>query len=111
MAAINQGPTAVAVDSKSKLFRNYGGGVISSADCGISIDHAVVAVGYGTDEETGLDYYLIRNTWGPDWGLNGYVKIKRGGEDSAGTCGVQLIGGAYPETGEINAPEPIDITG
>lgn len=88
MAAIAKGPVAVAVDSKSNVFRKYGGGVISSPTCGTAVDHAVVAVGYGTDNETQLDYYLIRNSWGPDWGENGYVRIKRGGEDDAGTCGV-----------------------
>ena len=57
---------------------NYTGGVISDAEgCGSKLTHAVAAVGYGTDTETGLDYYLVRNSWGADWGDNGYVKLAR----------------------------------
>jgi C1A family cysteine protease len=47
----------------------------------------VIAVGYGHDETTGLDYYLIRNSWGANWGDRGYVKLARQG-DGYGVCGV-----------------------
>jgi len=50
----------------------YSGGVISS-NCGVNVDHAVLAVGYGT--ENGLDYFLLKNSWGASWGDNGYVKV------------------------------------
>jgi len=60
MAAIAQQPVSVCVDAESPLWMNYTGGVISDAEgCGSKLDHAVVAVGYGTDAETGLDYYLV----------------------------------------------------
>ena len=88
MAAIAQGPAVVPVDTKHKTFYLYAGGVISSSECGTAVDHAVLAVGYGTDAATGLDYYLIKNTWGEDWGENGYVRIMRGGDDPDGICGV-----------------------
>lgn len=42
----------------------------------------MLLVGYGTDEITGEDYYLIRNSWGSGWGENGYIRIKRGEDDS-----------------------------
>ena len=32
------------------------------------INHAVLAVGYGTDEATGLDYVLAKNSWNTTWG-------------------------------------------
>jgi cathepsin L len=41
------------------------------------INHAVVLEGYGTDQETGQDYWLIRNSWGPFWGEDGYIRLKR----------------------------------
>jgi hypothetical protein len=38
--------------------------------------HAVVIIGWGTDEETGIFYWLVRNSWGPYWGDNGFFKIQ-----------------------------------
>jgi len=54
--------------------------------------HAVVIVGYGTDEESGLDYWLVRNSWNENWGgLDGFFKILRGNDE----CGIEneLSGG------------------
>ena len=48
--------------------------------CGSTIDHAVVLVGYGT--ENGKDYYLVRNSWGEGWGEGGYIKQLRRPDDS-----------------------------
>jgi len=87
MAAIAQGPVSVTIDASETVFHAYTGGIISGTACGTSLDHAVVAVGYGTDAETGLDYYLIRNSWGAAWGDQGYVKFAREG-DGYGVCGV-----------------------
>lgn len=90
MAAIAQGPTSVTIDAEETVFHAYTSGVISGTACGSKLDHAVVAVGYGYDEATGLDYYLIRNSWGASWGDKGYVKFAREG-DGYGVCGVQEI--------------------
>lgn len=66
-------------------------GVFTDDNCKGYTNHAVLAVGYGHDDETGLDYWLIKNSWGEDWGEEGYFKIKRGSNE----C---LIGteGVYP---------------
>ena len=42
----------------------------------VATDHAVVVVGYGT--ENGVDFWLIKNSWGSGWGEKGYVRVKRG---------------------------------
>jgi len=42
------------------------------------VNHAVVAVGLGTSEKTGKDYYIIRNSWSADWGEEGHFRILRG---------------------------------
>ena len=75
MAAIKKGPLAVAISANNKFIHSYKSGVIDSSECDTNIDHAVLAVGYGTDARTGLDYWIILNSWASYWGENGYVKI------------------------------------
>merc|ERR1719422_551498 len=62
-------------------FQNYEGGVFAGCT-GDDLDHAITVVGYGT--ENGQDYWLIKNSWGSDWGENGFIKLKRG----VGMCGI-----------------------
>jgi len=90
LASIANGVTAITIDASSDAFYYYESGVLNDDTCGTSLDHGVAAVGYGTDEESGLDYYLVRNSWGAGWGDNGYIKIARNG-DGYGMCGIQEI--------------------
>ena len=83
-AAIAQGPVSVAIQANQKVFQRYSGGIIT-ADCGTKLDHGVLAVGYGTDN--GTPYYKVKNSWGADWGEDGYVRIAI--TDGAGMCGIQ----------------------
>jgi cathepsin L len=70
------GPVAISVDASS--WSSYNGGVYAGCDysSNIDIDHAVVAVGYGTDAKLG-DYWIVRNSWTSGWGENGYIRIRR----------------------------------
>jgi hypothetical protein len=61
LAVVTQGPIAISVDAG---WGAYEEGVFAAADGGTDIDHAVVLVGYGTDADSGLDYWLVRNSWG-----------------------------------------------
>ena len=63
--------------------------MLDSEDCGTNLNHAVIAVGYGPDEESDLDYYIVRNSWGESWGDKGYIKIAAVAEGD-GICGVQM---------------------
>jgi cathepsin L len=61
------------------------------------VNHLVVLNGYGTDEETGEDYWLIRNSWGPRWGEGGYIRLRRTDpstlDDPSTDCGMDVTPG------------------
>lgn len=60
-------------------FMMYKSGVYSSNSCHKTpdkVNHAVLAVGYG--EQNGLLYWIVKNSWGSNWGNNGYFLIERG---------------------------------
>ncbi|KAE9548792.1 hypothetical protein FO519_007993 [Halicephalobus sp. NKZ332] len=69
---------AVAMKSGTQEFMYYTGGILDDpTDCPDStVDHAVAIVGYGT--ANGIDYWIVRNSWGTGWGEAGYVRVKRG---------------------------------
>lgn len=71
--ALAQYPVAVAIQGENDTFRNYKKDVITQG-CGTSIDHAVIAVGYGTTS-SGQEYFIIKNSWGATWGEQGYARI------------------------------------
>jgi len=88
-AAVAQGPVSVAIEADKSIFQFYTGGVINSTKCGTNLDHGVLIVGYG--EENNNPYWLVKNSWGPEWGDNGYVKIARSNStDDAGVCGIAM---------------------
>jgi len=93
MTAIVQQPVSVAIEGDQNSFQHYAGGVLTAA-CGSNLDHGVLAVGYGT--QNGLDYYLVKNSWGAVWGEAGYVKLGRGSAyPRSGQCGI-LSESSYP---------------
>ena len=85
-AAIVLGPVSVAIQANQRAFQFYEGGVIT-ANCGTDLDHGVLAVGFGTADD-GTAYYKVKNSWGPDWGEEGYVRIAI--VDGDGMCGIQM---------------------
>jgi len=75
-AAIDAQPTCVSVEADTD-FQFYSSGILNAKNCGTNLDHAVTAVGYGTDA-SGNQYYIVRNSWGPSWGEKGYIRIAAG---------------------------------
>jgi len=73
-------PVSIIVDASS--WSSYRGGVLSSAQCGKSLDHAVQIVGYNGLSSSG--YWIVRNSWGPGWGESGFIRLQFGGN----TCGL-----------------------
>jgi hypothetical protein len=100
MSALAIQPVSVAIEADQKAFQLYSSGVFISA-CGTTLDHGVALVGYGS--LNGIDHYILRNSWGPSWGVDGYMYIGRGNDpttgksynNGAGQCGV-LGEGSYP---------------
>lgn len=74
-AVMTYGSLAIAVDAGQ--FGHYGKGIFSASSCG-GINHAVNLVGWGHDTSLNQDYWLIRNSWGPNWGENGYIRVSTG---------------------------------
>jgi len=72
-SALGEKPVSVCVDANSWSY--YRGGLFS--DCGTSLDHAVLAVGYDSSS------WKIKNSWGAGWGEKGYIRLRMGN-----TCGV-----------------------
>jgi hypothetical protein len=100
-ALVNYGPLWVSVfagdqtnptyQTISTIFNLYKGGVIKAIGCPTSVyttNHAVVIVGYGVDATTNLPYWKIRNSWGNNWGEQGYFRIQRG----VNMCGIESDG-------------------
>eukprot|EP00928_Gymnodinium_smaydae_P021804 TRINITY_DN18537_c0_g2_i2.p1 TRINITY_DN18537_c0_g2~~TRINITY_DN18537_c0_g2_i2.p1 ORF type:complete len:630 (-),score=156.47 TRINITY_DN18537_c0_g2_i2:32-1870(-) len=90
--ALVQQPVSVAIDATEQL-QMYKSGIFD-ASCATSLNHAVLAAGYGT--EAGKGYWLIRNSWGTDWGENGYFRFLREADSTGpGQCGIQMAP-SYP---------------
>ena len=87
-AALATQPLAVGIEADKMVFQTYKSGVLDSSRCGTNLDHAVLVVGFGNDADTGLDYWLVKNSWNTDWGDQGYIKLAI--VEGEGICGVQM---------------------
>ena len=88
--AVAQQPVSIAIEADTRYFQSYTGGVLTSTSCGQNLDHGVTIVGYGS--ENGINYWLVKNSWGTTWGEKGYVKIARSeSTNDAGICGVAMM--------------------
>ncbi|XP_002731907.2 cathepsin L-like peptidase [Saccoglossus kowalevskii] len=81
----NYGPVSVSIDASHRSLSFYSNGVYYEEECGNkpeNLDHAVLAVGYGT--MANQSYWLVKNSWSTYWGMNGFVLMSQ--KDN--NCGV-----------------------
>jgi len=83
-ALFSVGPISVAIDAEYDL-QMYKSGIFSSTSCSnTTLDHAVLLVGYGITP-TNKTYYIVKNSWGTEWGEDGYVYFSA---DIPNMCGI-----------------------
>jgi len=73
-------PISIIVDASS--WSSYNGGVLKASQCSHNLDHAVQIVGY--NGLTSAGYWIVRNSWGADWGEQGFIRLQFDGN----TCGL-----------------------
>jgi KDEL-tailed cysteine endopeptidase len=114
LKAVSKQPVAVAIEADQRAFQLYVGGVFDE-ECGTALDHGVLAVGYGVDfnktSGTRHPYWIVKNSWGGNWGMNGYIKLRRtmhhrdGDTGGEGQCGIAMQA-SFPIKKGPNPPTP-----
>lgn len=84
----NFGVASVCIAAGNTPFMSYAGGILDNDQCE-GIDHAVAAVGYGSEE--GVDYWIVRNSWGSSWGEEGYVRMIRNKNNQCSIASIALV--------------------
>ncbi|CAI5499356.1 unnamed protein product [Closterium sp. Naga37s-1] len=131
--ALQKQPVIVTIRASSQDFIDYAEGIYEGLNCYSPVgevvgdtqdngfratatatnntgllDHVMLAVGYNYDVPgSAQNYFILKNSWGPDWGENGYMRIRMEG-DALGTCGMLVNRGLYPV---VNARQTIDPCG
>ena len=96
---VQKQPVSTGIAANNKYIHSYASGIIDANDCMSEeqpyddplnpINHGVLIVGYGHDEATGLDYWLLKNSWNTTWGDKGYFKVAiKSTDEYLGFCGV-----------------------
>ena len=85
------GPIAIAIDASNWSFQMYSSGIYDESACSPrNLDHGVGCVGFGKEGSTA--YWIVRNSWGEEWGENGYIRMVK---DKNNQCGEATMA-CYP---------------
>ncbi|XP_072545015.1 uncharacterized protein [Salminus brasiliensis] len=83
-AVVAVGPISAAIDSSNKTFLLYQSGIYNEPSCSsFNVNHGVLVVGYNTDS-SGRDYWVVKNSWGVQWGEKGYIRMSRNKDNQCG---------------------------
>ncbi|XP_049320217.1 procathepsin L isoform X9 [Astyanax mexicanus] len=83
-AVVAVGPVSVAIDSSNKTFLLYQSGIYNEPYCSsYNVNHGVLVVGYNTDS-SGREYWVVKNSWGVQWGEQGYIRMSRNKDNQCG---------------------------
>ena len=80
-----EGPISVGIDAGQTSFQLYHSGVYYEANCHeneFRLNHSVLVVGYGADGNE--EFYMVKNSWGTGWGMDGYIKMSRNRNNNCG---------------------------
>ncbi|XP_064434984.1 procathepsin L-like [Mirounga angustirostris] len=85
------GPVSAAVDSSPDSFQFYKKGIYYDPNCSSeSLNHGVLVVGYGFEgaESDNQKYWIVKNSWGTNWGMQGYMLLAK---DRDNHCGIATM--------------------
>ncbi|XP_029774164.1 cathepsin L1-like [Suricata suricatta] len=87
VAVATKGPISVGIDASHFTFQFYHEGIYCDPDCSSEdLDHGVLVTGYGID--VGQSYWIVKNSWGKNWGIDGYIKMAK---DRKNHCGITTM--------------------
>lgn len=81
-ASIRDQPQTIAFGVADEFMYYFSG--VYQGECTAAVNHGMVAIGYGSED--GVEYAIVRNSWGENWGEDGYVRVEMGEESDGGKC-------------------------
>ncbi|XP_075091071.1 cysteine protease XCP2 isoform X1 [Nicotiana tabacum] len=105
LCAVAQQPVSAGIDGSSADFQLYRGGIYDGR-CSSNPDdlsHGLLIVGYGSEGDD--DYWIMKNSWGTSWGMEGYGYIRRNTDLPYGVCAINSLA-SYPTKELASAPSP-----
>jgi len=97
----------LAITVAANTWFDYSSGVFTGCGTDYDLDHAVQLVGYGT--ATGMDYWIVRNSWSADWGEAGYIRIQKHSDGGSQWCGIDTS--PSDGTGCTGGPSQVTVCG